>query len=230
MGVRAQAWMQRWGGEPASAEFGLYRGAVNLMHGEQVDVLREYVASRGVGLVVMDTLANSMIGGDENSVTDVNIALDGARRISDVGANVMLVHHTNRGGADFRGSSALHGNIDSVLRLRRQGELTSKLDSYKLKDHPEFEDLVLEFNAVRDSLVIGSADFNDGDGSAATRFLTRISEDYGTQRWTYGDVNAEPRSDLRAMIRAMVDSGRLATDVTPGAAPTFWVPMPGEEA
>ena len=228
MGVRAQAWVQQNGADPLNAQFGLYRGAANLMVGEQVDVVRDYVTAHNVGLVVVDTLANSMIGGDENSVTDVNQALDGARRISDAGANVILVHHTNRGGADFRGSSALHGNIDSLLRLRRRGDLTSKLDSYKFKDHPEYEDLVLEFRGVRDSLVIGSAEFENEDGTAATRFLNRIHEEYGTQRFTFADVGAESGGDLRAMIRALSDSGRLAREDSPGAAPEFWVPLPTE--
>ena len=230
MGVRAQSWVQHNRADAAGAQFGLYRGAANLMVGEQVDVVRDYVTAQNVGLVVIDTLANSMIGGDENSVTDINQALDGARRISDAGSNVILVHHTNRGGADFRGSSALHGNIDSVLRLRRQGDLTSKLDAYKFKDHPEFEELIMEFRGVGDSLVIGEAAFQTGtDGTAATRFIGRVTEEFGTQRFTFADVGADPQSDLRAMIRALSDSGRLAREDTPGAAPEFWIPIPTED-
>lgn len=70
----------------------------------------------GAGLIVVDTLARSAVGLDENSASDMGEAvgvLDRVRRTT--GAAVMLVHHTARGTERARGSNSLRGAVDSEL-------------------------------------------------------------------------------------------------------------------
>ncbi len=72
-------------------------------------------------MIVFDTL-NLCIGkGDENSSHDMSLVIGHAQRLARMTrAHVMIVHHT--GLADNgrpRGSSAMHGNIDTLLVLRK---------------------------------------------------------------------------------------------------------------
>ena len=61
-------------------------------------------------LVVIDTLAASMAGGDENSARDMLEVIDICYSISRLtGASVLLVHHTSKGSVTPRGSGALIG-------------------------------------------------------------------------------------------------------------------------
>lgn len=70
-------------------------------------------------LVVIDTLARALMGGDENSAQDVgafNSAI--AALIESTGACVLLIHHSGKNkNAGARGSSALLGAIDTELEV-----------------------------------------------------------------------------------------------------------------
>ena len=76
----------------------------------------EQVRAVGAGLVIFDTLARMATGLDENSATDMGkgvTVFDRLRRTT--GAGVLLVHHTARGAAHGRGSSAIRGAVDSEV-------------------------------------------------------------------------------------------------------------------
>lgn len=70
-------------------------------------------------LVVVDTFARALCGGDENSAQDVgafNAAI--AALIENTGACVMIIHHSGKNkNAGARGSSALLGAIDTELEV-----------------------------------------------------------------------------------------------------------------
>jgi hypothetical protein len=80
---------------------------------DQVDVIPS--------LIVIDTLARSMGGGDENAGKDMaalvaNVGLLQSR----LNAHVMLVHHTGKDQArGMRGHSSLHAALDSEIELSR---------------------------------------------------------------------------------------------------------------
>src|SRR5690606_33462236 len=72
-------------------------------------------------LVIFDTLARHMIGGDENSTQDMGLIVQAADRIrTATGAAVMYVHHTNKGGELERGSIALRGGADTMILLKNE--------------------------------------------------------------------------------------------------------------
>lgn len=78
-------------------------------------------AHGGIRLIVIDTLARAMAGGDENSTKDMSLfvsSCDIVRAAS--GAHMSIVHHSGKdelkGG---RGSSALLGGIDTEIELSR---------------------------------------------------------------------------------------------------------------
>ncbi|QWY84399.1 DNA primase/helicase [Mycobacterium phage Knocker] len=79
-----------------------------------------YIARQGIGLVIFDTFARMSSGLEENSATDVGIAVRRFDKLKELtNAGVLVVHHTGKHSPDVaRGSSALNGALDSELLIR----------------------------------------------------------------------------------------------------------------
>ncbi len=108
-------------------------------------------------LIVLDTLARTMVGGDENAAKDVGEWVEAARRLQQATkATVLTLHHTNKrtprsGPATERGSSALRGAADTMMAVRKKGS-TLTLSCEKQKDSEEFDALTL----LAKQVVVGS--------------------------------------------------------------------------
>lgn len=86
-------------------------------------------------LFVIDTMFNATEGADENTTKDMGRVFAAVRKLRDtLGCAVMLVHHTNKGGLDFRGSSSIKGEMDTMLRTQAAGKGFFQLQCAKLKD------------------------------------------------------------------------------------------------
>jgi AAA domain len=74
-------------------------------------------------LVLIDTLARAMVGGDENSAQDMGALISGCDdlRRHGGGPTVLILHHLNLRGSS-RGSTSLPGAITTHLRLERQAK------------------------------------------------------------------------------------------------------------
>jgi hypothetical protein len=69
-------------------------------------------------LIVIDPLAKSMSGGDENATRDMNRVIDTCDELREAtGAAILIVHHTGKNTEGPRGSSALEWGVRSALRL-----------------------------------------------------------------------------------------------------------------
>lgn len=69
-----------------------------------------------VQLIVVDTLSQFMMGGDENG-PDMALFVSNCRRLSqNNNTAVLIVHHTNKGGLQERGHTALRGNVDTMFK------------------------------------------------------------------------------------------------------------------
>ena len=94
------------------------------------------------GLVVIDTLARSFVGGDENSATDMGELVDAVQRIqTEVKCAVILVHHTGKKGGpqtQERGSSALRGAMDTMVRVGMSKRVVT-ISCDKQKDAEPFD-------------------------------------------------------------------------------------------
>jgi hypothetical protein len=79
-------------------------------------------------LIVVDTFARALMGGDENSAQDVgafNAAI--AALIESTGACVLIIHHSGKNkAAGARGSSALQGAIDTELEVDQRQVISRK--------------------------------------------------------------------------------------------------------
>ena len=106
----------------STVPFGIISAAPNMLDGPQAkDVVRAIVASGGASVVVVDTFAQVMPGGDENGGKDVGLALAHCKRIhAATGAVVILIHHSGKDATKgARGWSGLKGAADAELEVLR---------------------------------------------------------------------------------------------------------------
>lgn len=95
---------------------------LNLMKQEDVDGLKARIQKHpGVQVIVIDTLACAMAGGDENSSKDMGKVLSAAKEIQRaIDGLVILVHHTGKDASrGMRGHSSLLGAVDVAIEVKR---------------------------------------------------------------------------------------------------------------
>ena len=112
--------------------------APNLLDMGQVAEIMATVAEVQPVLVIIDTLARTMIGGDENTQRDMGLfvaACDRIRMATD--STVLVVHHTGRTGNHERGSTVLRGAADQVISIENDDSLI-RLACEKPKDSAPF--------------------------------------------------------------------------------------------
>lgn len=125
--------------------------AVNLMDPTEADGLIDQIRPLVPQLIVFDTLARSLVGGDENSAKDMGLLVSHCDRIrTALNTVVMLVHHSQKNGPAERGSSALRGACDTMLELSNNNDLlTLKCD--KQKDAQPFPAINVNLHLVNDA-------------------------------------------------------------------------------
>lgn len=126
-------------------------------------------------LVIFDTMARCMVGGDENSARDVGQFVAGADLIRDmVGTAVLIVHHTSKGGTVERGSGALRAAADAMIGLTPEDD-TMLLMVDKQKDGTPAEPISLRLVPVMNSAscVVGKAEYTSS-GSGLTKDQRKV--------------------------------------------------------
>jgi hypothetical protein len=103
--------------------FTLVEGVSDLLSDPSPDLIAlcNAVADRRPLLIIIDTLAMSFPGLEENSAEGMGRVVSVARRLTEHGAAVLLVHHdTKAEGATPRGHSLLNGALDMALQLTKR--------------------------------------------------------------------------------------------------------------
>ncbi|WP_209328301.1 AAA family ATPase [Pseudoalteromonas sp. PA2MD11] len=87
------------------------------------------------GLVIIDTMSQCAEIKDENNAAEVRKYLSACTMFAiENGVTVLNIHHTNKAG-DFRGSTAVAGNVDFLLSsVAKKGKLASQLGIKKMRD------------------------------------------------------------------------------------------------
>lgn len=81
----------------------------------------------GADVIIIDTLACAMAGGDENSSRDMGLTISGAKALqSAIGGLVILVHHTGKDASrGLRGHSSLNAALDACVEVKRHDDYRS---------------------------------------------------------------------------------------------------------
>lgn len=84
----------------------------------------EKKSGQKVGLIIFDTLARTMAGDNENEAKDMTNLIE--NRVGEIqrqtGAAILLVHHTGWNEGHMRGSSALGGAADVIMKIKCEDE------------------------------------------------------------------------------------------------------------
>ncbi|MBN2128395.1 MAG: AAA family ATPase [Sedimentisphaerales bacterium] len=143
LGLRLRAW--ELGHRKQSAESLLVvTDPPNLLSTDDVDALLAElrVLKQKPDVIIFDTLAQTMVGGDENSARDMGMYIAAANRIrAEFGCTVVAVHHTGKDKGAERGSSALRGAADVMIKTSAVGQPRNRfvITCDKMKDGASFD-------------------------------------------------------------------------------------------
>jgi len=101
-----------------------------------------------VRFCVIDTLADTLKGG-ENALEEMRPAVAGAARIAEhVGCHIALLHHPSKGDPNSpRGHTSLRGRVDTVAKISKDGDLRT-LTLVEANDGPEGDKSHFELKTV----------------------------------------------------------------------------------
>lgn len=164
---RVQAWLTAHGQTKAPVYF--QTRAIPLLEAETVHELIAaiddfrvnecYEPGFNPALIVVDTLSQYLMGGDEIG-PDMAQFVANVRTLSQERVTAaLIVHHTNKGGEQERGHTALRGNVDVMFKLHQdsatlKGQSILTLSNDKQRDAALASSVELELTPVANSLVV----------------------------------------------------------------------------
>jgi hypothetical protein len=121
--------------------FHLIAQPVDLLHPDgDLENVRRAADAIGAKLIVLDTLARMMAGGDENGPEDMGRFIANVGRLrTDTGAHVAVVHHgtKNPSGSTPRGHGSLIGAADLVVEIAKADDASRTATVTAAKDDPD---------------------------------------------------------------------------------------------
>lgn len=164
--IRKNAWRELYG--ETGGTFLTWPCEVNLMEPTQVANVIAETRELGLGLVVLDTLAQCAIGADDNSSKDMGLFMEAAKIIArETGATVLLVHHSGKSGGQERGSSAIRAAAYTMLEASDEDGVL-RIACTKAKNSRPFDPLYFRLVEHGDSAVAVPAEYVRRDESRLT--------------------------------------------------------------
>jgi hypothetical protein len=229
---RIRAWESASGIE-APERFLTWPQAVNYYRGETAG-FEEAVAGLEAPprLIIVDTLARSMTGGDENAARDMGIFIEAAERVSSrFGAAMLVIHHTGKDGKAERGSSALKGAVDVSVECRLDGT-NLELRSDKDKDNARFPTWRLSLTKAAESVAISPKSSVGQLAGTEAEILAIVSATFGTKWATPSEIRAAsslPKTSVYRALNGLVKRGLVEVDEIDDKAKRFRA-VPNPEA
>ena len=153
LNARVSAWCQHHQSSPGNLHF--LCNEINLRDESAVQQLGKTTAKLDPKLIVIDTLARCMLGGDENSAKDVGMAIHGCFLLQQAfSASVCVIHHNNRADRGERGSGALRGAADTMMEVVAGGDGLIRISCSKSKDSEPWDTEVLTFKPINQTGVL----------------------------------------------------------------------------
>jgi hypothetical protein len=233
---RIDAWEMGWHTKISDDRFSILPEPVNLTQRREVDQLMALVTWGGYDVIVLDTLARCMVGGDENSAKDTGVVVDAMTRLlhqTPDGRGVVLgVHHAGKDGKTLRGSSAFESGADTVYFSSRDGTGII-LDREKRKDGPEADRHTLRLTPINgsDSCVIEalSGETNGETFSRGNKIMSHFVSHFSETGCTPSQlllVSGMPKSTFHRGLNDLLKSGEL---VNIGSPKRQFLVRPGHE-
>jgi KaiC/GvpD/RAD55 family RecA-like ATPase len=149
---RVTAWKMA-NGQKSSRLYFIPFGA-RIVERDHVVQLKNDVHATGARLLVIDTLARSMAGKDENSAQDMGMSIQALDWIREkTGCGTLVLHHSGVDGTRPRGSTALFGAADTLIRVEGEGNMM-KLSCEGQKDAMPFRPVHFQLKTTGPSVVL----------------------------------------------------------------------------
>ncbi len=222
IGPRVRGWCRHHDIDDVPEQFLVYPDRVNLLNEIQRAELVEAAIELQPALVIIDTMAQSMPGGDENSSVDMSMIFEAVDRVrKETGASVGFARHTGHGvKGRGRGFSGFEDNSDVVFSVEgkvKDGPVRLESQKQKARENPMPLAVALTIDEGGDPFLrVTSAGPNVGTGderltkarqvliSTAKRY--RGSEPLSRREWT--DRAAGVAKDFRtAAFEELVTDG-----------------------
>lgn len=207
MSKRIDAWERANHDHNPERDFRVIGQAIDLLNPESVEDLHHALHDQldtAPKMLVIDTLARSIPGADENSAQDMGRAIEHLDRIRrDFNSHILLVHHSGLEKGRERGSTALRGAMDSRFEVARAGErivITCK----KQKDDIEHEPIEMTAHPCAESLILAPVEKVDMQTAAIQRVEAALREHFpqGTTKTKLANAVGGRRADALAAIDA----------------------------
>lgn len=212
---RIEAWEAHNQRQVASDRLLVIPEAVQIANRASLEELLAVVDQEPTLLVVIDTLARSAVGLDENAAKDMGLVINAATQLLDTTDRgvVLLVHHTGKDGTTVRGSSALEGAVDTVYTTRAKIKPHLVLERRKRKDGPEADVVHLEAvqQGLSNSLVLASSQLSNVTGNPGL-VLSSFQSNPPGHRLTASDVQsatALSKSSTHAALKSLLKAGHI---------------------
>lgn len=134
----------------------------------------------GASLVVLDNLSTLATVEDENSASAIRKPTELVQKLRQAGCATLLVHHSDKSGANYRGSSNLATTFAWVIGLHRPDSAEPGMD------------VRMEFHKTRGS----------PDGSLIPKRLRLATDDDGSAAWEVGEPEGLQAVRLAKAIRS----------------------------
>jgi hypothetical protein len=97
--------------------------------------IEKIIIEKQIKFVVIDALMDVILGADENSVKDVMPAFAQLKQIVErTGVTFLVIHHNDKSGKGYRGSTAIKGAVDLLLEVEKMTSDNIKLRTAKIRD------------------------------------------------------------------------------------------------
>lgn len=201
---RVEAWSKARGHTP-DERLCFLPEVVNLLDRSQIEKAERTLAhlSEPPALIVVDTMARMMVGGDENAARDVGLVIDAVDSLRrPFGSAALIVHHTGKSGEDERGSSALRGAADVMHSLKPDGSAL-KLECTKAKDIGVPEPWTIHLSPLGDSCVLRLGSNPGQLGPGERQILETLPASFGTNAAPSGQLMKASGVPERSYYRSL---------------------------
>lgn len=174
-----------------------------------------------IDLLVIDTLHSSIAGADENSAQHMGKIIQSCQTAQrELGCAVLLLHHTNKDESSERGSSALRGACDFMIKIRKDNDALTNafMECAKNKDgelwQPQGFNLggIDGFNSVHVIWdTVGSSKKFDDTNQGLMEKILELLDHYPDEKFTYkriAEAVGKSPKDISRLLVDLFDSGK----------------------
>jgi hypothetical protein len=143
----------------------------------QLEDLKFFIKEKNIKLVLIDALMEIIPGADENATKEMNPPLMNLRElIEQTGVSIVIIHHAGKlESSSFRGSSAIKGAVDLMIKITKEKEDNNKIkmETTKVRDVENFK-LNAEMNFSEESFYLSE---NTNPEKLQKKEMTKIKKE-----------------------------------------------------